>query len=186
MNAVPLWMVQMDEVLDGCWMATMSQQGCCISKQMVERCFGLESWAVRCFTVGYLTVSKLPLQNRCSFYLTISCHGLKGSTVPAAVKTLSSRQCIIPCCKKYHGIFLPSVWGESSWCGHHHPIMTSVLLRPFEASLKGRSVRVGGSILNLQIATLGGNFGILHRDPGRTYPWTHKFNGWDIKDALLC
>ncbi|CAI9560242.1 unnamed protein product, partial [Staurois parvus] len=33
------WMVQMDGIVDGWWMATLFQQGCDISKAEVEPCF---------------------------------------------------------------------------------------------------------------------------------------------------
>ncbi|KAL0204637.1 hypothetical protein M9458_002655, partial [Cirrhinus mrigala] len=44
LHAVQPWMVQMDGVVDGWWMATMSPQGCDISKEVAESCFGPESW----------------------------------------------------------------------------------------------------------------------------------------------
>ncbi|CAI9600647.1 unnamed protein product [Staurois parvus] len=43
MSAVQPWMVQMDGVLDGWWTATLFQQGCDVSKAVVESCFGPES-----------------------------------------------------------------------------------------------------------------------------------------------
>lgn len=44
MSAVQPWMVQMDGVVDGWWTATLFQQGCDVSKAVVESCFGPESW----------------------------------------------------------------------------------------------------------------------------------------------
>ncbi|KAL0194890.1 hypothetical protein M9458_008462 [Cirrhinus mrigala] len=44
LHAVQPWMVQMDGVVDGWWTATMSPQGCDISKEVAESCFGPESW----------------------------------------------------------------------------------------------------------------------------------------------
>ncbi len=43
MSAVQPWIVQMDGVVDGWWMATMSQQGCDVSKEVAESCFEPES-----------------------------------------------------------------------------------------------------------------------------------------------
>ncbi|KAL7855712.1 hypothetical protein AOLI_G00193160 [Acnodon oligacanthus] len=57
MSAVQPWMVQMDGVLDGWWMA---QQGCDISKEVAGSCFGPESWGESCSAGGSNTPSKDP------------------------------------------------------------------------------------------------------------------------------
>ncbi|XP_061153957.1 leucine-rich repeat-containing protein 24-like isoform X1 [Syngnathus typhle] len=39
---------QMDGVVDGWWTATIAQQGCGVSKEVAESCFGPESWGESC------------------------------------------------------------------------------------------------------------------------------------------
>lgn len=65
MSAIQPWKIQMDAVVDGWWTATMSQQGCVVSKEVVESCFEPESrgesWSA---SLGSLKVWKWPLQSR--------------------------------------------------------------------------------------------------------------------------
>jgi len=68
MSAVQPWMVQMDGVVDGVvdgwWTATMSQQGCNVSKEVAESCSGLESWGDSWLApLGILKVWKWPLKS---------------------------------------------------------------------------------------------------------------------------
>lgn len=62
-SVVQPWMVPMDRVVDGWWIATMSQQGCDVNKEVAESCFGPKSWGESWQApLGSLRVWKWPLQ----------------------------------------------------------------------------------------------------------------------------
>ena len=81
MSAVKPWMVQMDWVVDGWWMANMPQQGCDVSKEVEESCFEPESWGESWSApLGSLKMWKWPLNDLrwCKEYLCIiNCYGHK-------------------------------------------------------------------------------------------------------------
>lgn len=75
-GAVQCLMVQINGVLDGWWIANMFQQGCNVSKEAVESCFGLESSGKSWSAIsGSLKVWKWPRKEMWSFWLTTFFHG---------------------------------------------------------------------------------------------------------------
>ncbi|KAL6486756.1 hypothetical protein MHYP_G00061480 [Metynnis hypsauchen] len=69
-------MVQMDGVVEGWWMATMSQQRCDVSKEVTESCFGPESWGESCEII--FMHDNAPSHAAKSTSLSLAVMGIKG------------------------------------------------------------------------------------------------------------
>ena len=153
----------MDGVVDGWLTATMSQQGCNISKEVAESCLGPESLGdSRSAPLGSLKVWKLPLKSMWSFWLTTFFHGTKRRTV----LHLHAWQCTMSCSKEClyilgcfghkrretYGVAPILPWPQPYW-------------EPLE-HLQAKDLW-GWEAVHIQTAALGGYSDILQRNSSR-------------------